>query len=96
MKQRSNYFFLETVCHSNISGRKNQWQAITTIGSTWNFVHVYKLERTVMADFIFIACFGCGWVSHSFHSRLGSVFVCWVKIRPGFADSLTHEKFPSC
>lgn len=57
---------------------------------------VYKLEITVMADFVFIACFGCGWVSHRFHSRLGSVFVCWVKIRPGFADSLTHVKFPSC
>lgn len=87
MKQRSNYkiffFFLKAACHSKISDRENQWQTTTTKGATCNFVNVkhlvQKLERTVMAEFIFIACFDYDWMSYSFHSKLCSVYVCCVK-----------------
>ena len=40
---------------------------------------VQKLERTVMAEFIFIACIDYDWMSYSFHSKLCSVYVCCVK-----------------
>lgn len=88
MKQRFNYkifffFFLKAACHSKISEREIQWQTTTTKGSTCIFVNVkhlvQKLQRTVMAQFIFIARFDDDWMLYRFHSKLCSVYVCCVK-----------------